>query len=93
MASSDAFFELPNFALEGDFPEDVELIQTQQLFFSNALNIFDNSEKASELAILTVFDRMMQKEEKNLLTEKLNNSFFIVSLDYVLKLTMQITKV
>ena len=29
MASS----ELPNFALEGDFPEDVELIPTQQLFF------------------------------------------------------------
>jgi hypothetical protein len=35
MASSDAFSELPNFALEGDFPEDVELIPTQQLFFSN----------------------------------------------------------
>jgi hypothetical protein len=34
MASSDAFSELPNFALEGDFPEDVELIPTQQLFFS-----------------------------------------------------------
>jgi len=33
MASSDAFSELPNFALEGDFPEDVELIPTQQLFF------------------------------------------------------------
>jgi hypothetical protein len=29
MASSDAFSELPNFALEGDFPEDVELIPTQ----------------------------------------------------------------
>jgi hypothetical protein len=39
MASSDAFSELSNFALEGDFPEDVELIQTQQLFFSNALNV------------------------------------------------------
>ena len=39
MASSDAFSELPNFALEGDFPEDVELIPTQQLFFSNALNV------------------------------------------------------
>jgi hypothetical protein len=38
---------------------------------------FGNSEKASELAILTVFD-------------KLNNCFFIVSLDYELKLTMQI---
>ena len=37
---------------------------------------FGNSEKASELAILTVFDRMMQKEETFLLTEKLNNSFF-----------------
>ena len=33
MASSDAFSEMPNFALEGDFPEDVELIPTQQLFF------------------------------------------------------------
>jgi hypothetical protein len=33
MASSDAFSELSNFALEGDFPEDVELIQTQQLVF------------------------------------------------------------
>jgi hypothetical protein len=33
MASSDAFSESPNFALEGDFPEDVELIPTQQLFF------------------------------------------------------------
>jgi hypothetical protein len=39
-------------------------------------------------AILTVFDRMMQKEETVLLTEKINNSFFIVSLDYMLKLTM-----
>ena len=33
MASSDAFSKLPNFALEGDFPKDVELIPTQQLFF------------------------------------------------------------
>ena len=33
---------------------------------------------------------MMQKEETFLLTEKLNNSFLIVSLDYVLKLPMQI---
>ena len=39
MTSSDAFSELPNFALEGDFPEDVELIPTQQLFFSNTLNV------------------------------------------------------
>jgi hypothetical protein len=32
---------------------------------------------------------MMQKEETFVLAEKLNNSFFIVSFDYMLKLTMQ----
>jgi hypothetical protein len=37
MVSYDAFSELPNFALQGDFPEDVELIPTQQPFFQREI--------------------------------------------------------